>query len=294
MIFANSLSVPEGPVLLPDGSWLLVEMGPDRGCVSRLTDAGRTRTTLAVTGRPNGLALDQRSRIWVCESNPPSIIRMELDGSYEILLDRSADGPLLFPNDLCFGPDGMLYFTDSGILFSDFAPGGKVRGDYEKVSYRGRVYRLHPETLELAVLAEDIRFTNGLAFGPGDRHLYVAETITGDILRYEWSPEGLGTAEVFGNVIAPDAPPGIKGPDGMAFGKNGDLYVTVFGQGDVTVMAPDGSIRSRIRTAGIAPTNVAFGPDGERRIYVTEDQHGTVEVFDVDTDGLALHAGGVQ
>lgn len=291
MIFAESLSVPEGPVLLPDGSWLLVEMGPDRGCVSRLTDAGRTRTTLAATGRPNGLALDRRSRIWVCESNPPSIIRMELDGRYDILLDRSADGPLLFPNDLCFGPDGMLYFTDSGILFSDFAPGGKVREDYEDIAYRGRVYRMDPETLELVVLAEGIRFTNGLAFGPGDRHLYVAETITGDILRYDWSREGLGPAEVFGNVIASDAPPGIKGPDGMAFGKNGDLYVTVFGQGDVTVMAPDGSIRSRIRTAGIAPTNVAFGADGEQRIYVTEDQHGTVEVFDVDTDGLALHAG---
>ena len=291
MIFARSLSVPEGPVLLPDGSWLVVEMGPDRGCVSRLTDGGQTRTTLAVTGRPNGLTLDHRNFIWVCESNPPSIIRMELDGSYEILLDRSADGPLLFPNDLCFGPDGMLYFTDSGILFNDFAPGGKVRKDFVDISYRGRVYRMNPETLELAVLAEDIRFTNGLAFGPGDRHLYVAETITGDILRYDWSPEGLGPAEVFGNVIAPDAPPGIKGPDGMAFGKNGDLYVTVFGQGDVTVMAPDGSIRSRIRTEGIAPTNVAFGAEGERRIYVTEDQHGTLEVFDVDTDGLALHAG---
>lgn len=291
MIFAEGLSVPEGPVVLPDGSWLVVEMGPDRGCISRITDNGRVRTALARTGRPNGLAIDHRDQIWVCESNPPSLIRMQLDGRWEIVLDRSADGPFLFPNDLCFGPDGMLYFTDSGIRFLDFAPGGKVRPDYDDLNYAGRVYRLDPETLALSVLADGIRFTNGLAFGPGDSHLYVAETISGDILRYAWSSEGLGAPEIFGNVIAPDAPDGLNGPDGMAFGTNGDLYVTVFGQGDVTILAPDGSVKNRIRTAGSAPTNVAFGPDGEQRIYVTEDQHGTLEVFDVETNGLPLHTG---
>lgn len=289
MIFARDLSVPEGPVLLSDGSWLVVEMGPDRGCVSRLTGNGQVREPLAVTGRPNGLAVDHRNRIWVCESNPPSLLRMNLDGTYEVLLTGSAHGPLLFPNDLCFGPDGMLYFTDSGITFTDFAPGGKVRPDYDDLTYAGRVYRMHPETLKIELLADSIRFTNGLAFGPQDRHLYVAETISGDILRYAWSTQGLGPKEVFGNVFAPDAPPGIKGPDGMAFGRNGDLYVTVFGQGDVTVLAPDGSVRSRIRTEGLAPTNVAFGAEGEKRIYVTEDQFGTLEVFDVNTDGLPLH-----
>lgn len=291
MIFAKGLSVPEGPVALPDGSWLVVEMGPDRGCVSRVGADGKARTELARTGRPNGLAMDYRDRIWVCESNPPSLIRMELDGAWQVVLDRSADGPFLFPNDLCFGPDGMLYFTDSGIRFVDFAPGGKVRSDYADLDYAGRVYRLDPETLALSVLADGIKFTNGLAFGPGDTHLYVAETITGDILRYAWSRDGLGPAEIFGNVISPDAPAGMNGPDGIAFGADGDLYVTVFGQGDVTVLAPDGSVRTRIRTEGSAPTNVAFGRDGEKRIYVTEDEHGTIEAFDVGTSGLPLHDG---
>ena len=45
MIFASDLSVPEGPVLLPDGSWLVVEMGPGRG----LRDARQRRM-----GRPSG------------------------------------------------------------------------------------------------------------------------------------------------------------------------------------------------------------------------------------------------
>lgn len=291
MIYARGLSVPEGPVPLPDSRWLVVEMGPDRGCVSMLSDSGATRRMLAKTGRPNGLAIDHFDTVWIAESNPPSIMRMRLDGEAETVLDRSTDGEFLFPNDLCFGPDGLLYFTDSGIRFIDFAPGGKVRADYNKLDYDGRVYRYDPNSGALEVLADGIRFANGLGFGPSDNHLYVAETISGDILRYAWSKSGLGPSEVFGNVIAADAPPGIKGPDGFAFGADGDLYVTVFGQGDVTVLRPDGSVLNRIRTEGSAPTNVAFGYGGETRIYVTEDQHGTIEAFDVPTQGLPLHLG---
>lgn len=290
MEHVTDLSVPEGPVALPDGSWLVVEMGPDRGCVTHLSGAdGGARRTLARTGRPNGLAVGADGAIWVAESDPPSLLRMAMDGSYDVVATACNGDPFLFPNDLCFGPDGMLYLTDSGILFADFAPGGRVRDDYAAAPADGRVYRVDPSSLAVEELARGIRFANGLAFGPGDEHLYVAETLTGDILRYPWSPDGLGEREVFGNVVAADAPPGLNGPDGMAFGADGDLYVAVFGQGDVTVLAPDGSVRRRIATRGSAPTNVAFGPGGERRIYVTEDERGALERFDVETAGLPLH-----
>ena len=80
----------------------------------------------------------------------------------------------------------------------------------------------------------------------------------------------------------------MRGPDGMAFGVDGKLYVAVYGQGDVTVLGQDGHVSERIRTEGIMPTNVAFGPPGQRKIYVTEYELGQIEVFDVETDGLPL------
>ena len=40
MIFADGLGVPEGPVALADGRWLVVEMGPERGCVTLLDREG--------------------------------------------------------------------------------------------------------------------------------------------------------------------------------------------------------------------------------------------------------------
>ncbi len=55
-------------------------------------------------------------------------------------------------------------------------------------------------------------------------------------------------------------------------------------------MTPDGKVSDRLKVQGNAPTNVAFGPDQENKIYVTEHQLGQIEVFDVDTHGLALFA----
>jgi len=80
----------------------------------------------------------------------------------------------------------------------------------------------------------------------------------------------------------------------MAFDTEGNLYIAVFAQGDVTVLAPDGSVKERIKTEGIAPTNLAFGLNGEKRIYVTEDEKGTLEVFDTKAPGLALHTGEIS
>lgn len=292
MIFATGLNCPEGPVVLPDGSWVVVETGAERGCVTHISANGRTRRILNRTGRPNGLAVDRDHVIWVAESSPPSLIRMKLDGSYEVVMTGCHDDPFLFPNDLCFGPDGALYLTDSGIRFEDFAPGGRIRDDYLTAPYDGRIYRIVPATLEIRRIDRGIKFTNGIAFGV-DGHLYANETITGAVMRYRWKGGTLGPREEFGNVLDP-AKSGFRGPDGMAFSEDGRLYCTVAGQGDVAVLGRDGRLIDRIYTQGAFPTNCAFGLNRERKLYVTEFAHGQMEVFDVDAAGLPLMDGSMR
>ncbi len=298
MLFCDGLSVPEGPVVLKDGSWLVVEMGADRGCITHIGKNGKEKRIVAKTGRPNGLAVDRHGMIWAAESQNPSLLKVTLDGKVEEILTACGDEKFLFPNDLAFGPDGMLYLTDSGILFENFAPGGKVRpdyldaaiDDYLDAAIDGKVYKINPETHEIEKIDSGIQFTNGIAFGP-DGNLYVNETITGMIYKYEWQNGNvIGGRQVFGNVIAADAPEGIKGPDGMKFGEDGRLYVTVFAQGDVTILDTEGQVADRIKTNGALPTNLAFGLPGDKRIYVTEDEHGTLEIFDVGIDGFKLYA----
>lgn len=288
MIFVDGLDHPEGPVLLPDRSWLVVEMGPERGCVTHLSADGKDKRIIAKTGRPNGLAVDRAGTIWVAESlSPPSLLRMTMDGRYEVVMTECEGMPFLFPNDLAFGPDGALYMTDSGIPFPEWS---RRRADHRTVQPDGRVYRIDLENMQASTLDSGILFTNGIVFGP-DRTLYTNETLTGNVFRYRWKDgQIVPRRETLTNVVDPQAPEDVfTGTDGMAFGKDGRLYVTVFGQGDVTVLEQDGTLVRRLPLEGKSPTNVAFGPPGERKIYVTEQGIGRMEVLEVDTEGLPLY-----
>jgi gluconolactonase len=291
-IFTTGLSAPEGPVALPDGTWLIVEGGAARGCVTQISADGQAKNVIKKTGRPNGLAVDSKGVIWVAESKQPSLVRLTMEGKAEVVATACDGEAFLFPNDLCFGPDGALYLTDSGVFIDEFAPNNQIRPDYMRVRYDGRVYRVDVATGRVKKLDSEIKFTNGIAIGP-DRLLYVNETLTGNIYSYGWQAGEIGgPRKLFGNVIRPDAPEGWKGPDGMAFSADGQLYVAVFGQRDVTILGKRGEVVKRIPTSGKLPTNVAFALPGQRRIHITEYEFGQMEVVDVPTDGLQLWDGG--
>lgn len=284
--FASDLKTPEGPVALPDGSFLVVEGG--RGCVTQISRDGQSKRIIAVTGEPNGLAVDNRGAIWVADIRPPALIRLTLDGKFERVLTGCHGEPFLFPNDLCFGPDSALYLTDSGILTEDFAPGGAIRPDWAELKVDGRLYRVDTRTMEIEKLASGLKFVNGIAFS-ADHKLYINDTVTGMVYRYPWKDGKLaGPREDFGSVLDPSKPALFKGPDGMAFDTNGKLYVAVYAQQDVTVLGKDGGVIERIPTPGNLPTNVCFGLPGQKKIYITEYELGRLECLDVDADGLPL------
>jgi len=288
-IFVDDMSFPEAPVLLPDESFLFVEMGPERGCITWISADGSSRRMVAKTGRPNGLARARDGFIWVAETAQRALLKLTLEGDYEVIAKDCDGEEFLFLNDLTFAPNGDLYLTDSGIAMEEFAPGGELNPDWENLPYDVRVYRIDVGTGEVERIDNGIRFTNGLAFD-ADGHLYIAETLTGTIYRYLFeNGRYAGTKEVFGNAINPDAPEGIKGPDGMKFGADGNLYIAVFGQGDVTVLDSDGAVTNRYEAGGLYPTNLVFDKNGEQRIYVTEAETGTVRIIDVGTDGFPLY-----
>jgi len=284
MIFAEGVLNPEGPVSLQGGGLLIVEGAASRGCITRLDGAGRIASVVARTGRPNGLALDREGNIWAAESKTPALLRVRPAGEVETIATEFGGEPFLFPNDLCFGPDGAIYMTDSGVNISEFAPNNQIRPDYESIWYDGRVFRIDPKSGRVDLLDRGIRFANGIAFGP-DQRMYVSETVTGHVFQYEG-----GKRRVFCDVVAPDAAPGWKGPDGLAFDANGVLYAAVFGQGDVTAVRLDGGISHRIPTQGKLPTNVAFDVS-QKRIYVTEYEFGRVEMFGIGASGVRLFDG---
>lgn len=290
-IFASNLGFPEGPVLLPDGSFLFVEMTPETGCTTHISRDGKSRHMVARTGRPNGLALDKDGFIWVAETAMRALVKLSLEGEYEVIATHYGAEQFLFLNDVAIAPNGDIYVTDSGIPLESLSggEGEEFNPDYRNLPYDGRIYCVDPKTREVQRIDNGIEFTNGIAFGP-DGYLYANETMSGNIYRYKYD-EGkvTGKRELFGNVIENFNVDELKGPDGMKFGADGNLYVCVFGQGDVTVLGRDGAVVKRIKTEGSMPTNLCFDKEGEKKIYVTEVETGTVQIYDVDTDGFQLY-----
>jgi gluconolactonase len=288
-IFTQNVGFPEAPVLLPDGNLLIVEMTPDKGCITHVTENGAKQTILARTGRPNGLARDRNGVVWIAETAQRAVMRMAPGGKPEVFAEQCKGEPFLFLNDVAIAPNGDAYFTDSGIALDEFAPNGELNPKYRELKYDGRVYRVDPKTRDVDCIDRGIQFTNGVAFGP-DGNLYATETLSGNIFRYEYRDgRVVGRREIFGNVIERFDPAEIKGPDGMKFGADGHLYVAVFGQGDITVLDPRGKVARRIKVGGKYPTNVAFGPKGSKHLYVTEVETASVRIFDVGVDGFPLH-----
>ena len=287
-VFYKNLGEPEAPVLLSDGRWAVVEMSPEKGCVSVISRDGRIKNVVARTGRPNGMLVDSHGALWVAESmNPPSLKKVELNGSSEVILTGGDGTNFLFPNDLAFGPDGALYMTDSGVSRPVFQKAREKGLSYPK--FDGKVFRIDLPSRSATILDDGLQFANGLAFGLDDA-LYVTATMTGLVYRYEWNANGtLGPREVFTDLVDRDRKSGFTGGDGLAVGSNGFLYCAVVGQGDITVVDTDGLVVERIIVGGNQPTNVAFGSRDSGDLYVTVKDAGTLERCQIGMTGLPLH-----
>lgn len=283
-VLFTGVAQPEGPAFNVRGQLLLVEMDESRRCVTCVKDGQRHQISRP-GGRPTGLAIDGDDHIWVAGGPRNSLVKLSPEGEERLCLFGDDTGPFLFPNDLAFGPDGLLYMTDSGMVPEDFITGLSIRPDFFTAPYAGAVFQIDPKKGRvLRRLDTGMRFANGIAFGP-DGALYATESLSGWIYRYDL--DGTARREPFSQTLARADSTRFNGPDGMAFSTDGHLYCAIYGCGEVTVSAPDGRIARRLPTNGSKPTNVAFVP-GRSEIVVTEVEHGAIERIDVQVGGLAL------
>lgn len=289
MLFGSGFDNPEGPVSLSDGSWIVTEM--NAGVITHVSSKGKKLRELINTGRPNGLAIDSENCLWIAESKHSSLLKLPLKGgSLNLVSTGPFDLPFLWPNDLCVGPDGFIYLTDSGILLGDFENITPPEAVFHQ-PIDGRLFRINPLNGNCSALDRGLWFANGIAFGPSKKSLYVNETLSGNIWRYEIKDgELVGERQLFGNVMKalPVDYGQVAGPDGMAFDLDGNLYVAVLGQGDITVLNPSGAVVNRIPLDGDFPTNIAFEANGEKCVLITEGSKNQLLKLDVPQSGLPL------
>ncbi len=100
---------------------------------------------------------------------------------------------------------------------------------------------------------------NGIDFDASQQNVYIAVTDKSRIVRIPVNGDGsAGTPSVFVEDTT-----NLGGPDGVAFGSDGYLYVAVIGSDSVVKIAPDGAIMSLASGGPLQnPSDVAFGADG--------------------------------
>lgn len=260
-VLAGGIGFTEGPLWTTGGELLVVSM--NRGLVYRLDPRLRPGAPVAeieTGGGPNGLAEGPNGVIYVAQNGSatirsrsprpasPGLQTIEGDAVRDLLVVGRA------PNDLVVGPDGRVWFTD---------PVASGAGS--------RVYVYDPGTGDVSIAVQDAAFPNGLAFGPDPADLFVADSVTDEILRYRVGDGGPPyRREVFART------PGGN-PDGIAFDAEGNLYVAAFETDDVQIFDPAGRLARRLSTGeGSRPTNLCFAGPGLDRLVVTLARGGRV------------------
>jgi gluconolactonase len=279
---ASDLGFPEGPTVMPDGA--VVFCDGNTGELLQWRDGAVAR--FAVTGgSPWGAVLGTDGAIYVTQggnvpgsgdlSAVPGVQRVNADGSVELLAASIAGHTLAGPNDLAFGPDGRLWFTDSGTEGDDRYP----------VREPGRLYALDASGEGALILERPEVYPNGIAFDAQGRLLWT-ESMAHRVCRLDD-----GEATVFAQLSDDHV------PDGMAFAADGRLFVCTTVSGGLTVLSPEGEVLEEI-TIGECATNCMF--DGSA-LYVTATKvpdlgfgqtSGTFWRIDTDaTGGLPLIPG---
>lgn len=283
MIVATGLVIPEGPVVLPDGRIAFVEQ--QAGRVSALRPDGEVETISQGPGSPNGATLGSDGCIYVTQNGgvvggwrspdpcEPGIQRITLDGSIETIATQAGGAKLEAPNDLAFGPDGRLYFTDP------------AHGYNPDAREPGRLCALGPEDSEI-VLELHPAYPNGIGFTTDGRLLWV-ESYERTVCVLDDEGRRQQLCELPDGHI----------PDGFAVATDGRIFIATATSHGVTVIAPDGALLDDLLLDDDSfATNCCFESS---TLWVTDfgmdnvarPDGGRMWRLDTDATGAPLNAG---
>ncbi|WP_137787878.1 SMP-30/gluconolactonase/LRE family protein [Sphingomonas sp. 3P27F8] len=280
-LVADGLRFPEGPVAMPDGSIILVEIEPGR--ITRVTPDGRKETVAEPGGGPNGLAMGPDGMLYCCNNGgfdwnenggylaPHGIAsdyaggRIEridpATGKVEVLYSSGDFGCVLRgPNDIVFDSHGGFWFTDHGKV--DYA---KRAHDIVGIFYA----KADGSHLEEVIFPSNN--PNGCGLSPDGKTLYAAETYTCRLMKFNITAPG---------KVAPDAGPGGPGIplyrpagykffDSLAVEASGNICVATIGECGISVISPAGELVEFVATDDIFTTNICFGGDDMQDAWIT-------------------------
>ena len=188
----DGLLFPEGPIAMPDGSVVLVEMFGPR--LTRVLPDGSKETVAEIEGGPNGAAVGPGGMIFLCNNggafSPFEFNGLVLPGPHDPeryfggriqIVDPSTgqvtdlytecDGrPLRAPNDLVMDGLGGFWFTDHGI-----------RDENARTADLTAIYYALCDGSSITEVVFPVDAPNGIGLSPDGKTVYWAETHNGRV-----------------------------------------------------------------------------------------------------------------
>ena len=261
---AEGLAFPEGPVVMADGSVIVVESLAGR--ITRCWSGGK-ETVCAIGDGPNGAAIGPDGALYVCNNGGIGpdyfaradrvgrIERVDLaTGKFERVYDACDGAALSAPNDLMFDADGQIWFTDMGRMEAD----GKKYGG---------LYCARPDGSRITRIVGGALSYNGVGVSPDMATVYVADTFQARVYAFERRAEAQ-KPRLLATV------PGLVSLDSLAMTAAGNVCVATIGEsGAITTVTPDGRCSSAA-TEDPVTTNIAFGGADMRDAWITCSMQG--------------------
>jgi gluconolactonase len=277
-IIAEGLAFPEGPVVMADGSAIVVETFGSR--ISRCWNE-RKEVICHIGDGPNGAAIGPDGALYVCNNGGIGadyfaradrigrIERVDLStGRYERVYDACDGRPLSAPNDLMFDCDGNIWFTDFGRLETD----GKRFGG---------LYCARPDGSCITRIFGNAFSYNGVGISPDMQTVYVADTFQARIYAFDRRLE-----EQRPRLIT--TVPGMVSLDSLAMSAVGNVCVATIGErGAISTVTPQGTVTTRF-TEDPVTTNIAFGGSDMRDAFITLSMKGMLVRMRWDEPGMRL------
>ncbi|MEZ7207624.1 SMP-30/gluconolactonase/LRE family protein [Pseudoalteromonas sp. DY56-GL79] len=258
----------EGPAV-DDAGVLYAVNHQQQGTIGKVTAQGKTETLLTLKNGSigNGIRFDMQGNMYIADYVNHNVLKVtksalaqggDLSQSVTVF---AHDNRMDQPNDLAIMDNGILFASDPNWQASS-----------------GNLWRINTSG-EVTLLEADMGTTNGIEVSPDNKTLYVNESVQRKVWRYELDEQGnISNKQLF--ISFTDF-----GLDGMRTDNQGNLYIARYGAGVVAVVSPQGKLIKEIKLKGKYPTNVAFGGEEGKRLFITLQKRGAIEMAEVEFAG---------
>ena len=245
----------EGPAVGPNGDLFLVNINR-QGTIARKAfnkDSFELFIDLPAGSIGNGIRFDKQANMYIADYKNHNILKIQ-NGTKNIEV-YAHDSIMNQPNDLAIMDNGILFASDPNWAESS-----------------GRIWRVNLDGI-LEILEDYMGTTNGIEVSTDNKTLYVNESIQKKVWAYDLNENGnISNKRLFKQF--PDF-----GIDGMRCDNKGNLYVTRYGAGIISILNPKGETIRTIKLFGKNPTNLAFGGVNGDIVFVTMQGKRWVESF---------------